>query len=144
MKKLLIILPALFFTLALNAQTEDIGKGKTFGNYKGTAIIIPDFGKNAKQIDVQRIISGMVAGKCTSDCCNRKLNACTIYIDLDGKIISVGTGDKGFTVPNEIVGRKIIVEGMDNTAANIRRRRPVNSKYQKDTQFVATGIMVAD
>jgi hypothetical protein len=143
MKKLLIILSALFFTLALNAQPEDINKGKTFGNYKATGIIIPDVDRKAKQIDVEKILTGMVAGKCTSDCCNRRRTPCTIYVDVEGKILSVGTADYGFTVPNEIIGHKIIVQGTDDVAA-IRKRRPLNSKYQKDIQFAATGILVLE
>lgn len=52
MKKLFLIIPVIFFGLAVSAQTEDevyIGKGKTFGNFKGTAIIIPDVGKTTKK-----------------------------------------------------------------------------------------------
>ena len=52
MKKLLLILPVLFLPLGINAQqTEDevyIGKGKTFGNYNGKEIIIPETARDDK------------------------------------------------------------------------------------------------
>ena len=60
MKKLLFILPVFFFTLAVNAQqTEDeLYIGKTFGNYKGTGIIIPDTDRNTKPINGQTTVTG--------------------------------------------------------------------------------------
>jgi len=65
MKKLLFILPVVFFTMALNAQqTEDevyVGKGKTFGNYKENGIIIPDTDRNIKPLTGQTL-TGIVTG----------------------------------------------------------------------------------
>lgn len=146
MKKLLIILPVLFLSLALGAQqTEDevyIGKGKTFGNYKGTGIIIPDFGRETKPISGQATITGMVLGICKKDCCNNKRTACSVDVKKDdGSTVTVGTKNSGFTVPKEIAGKTISVEGKDaSQISGGRKRRDV----QPGIQFAATGIMVIE
>ena len=145
MKKLQFILFALFLSLAMNAQqTEDevyIGKGKTFGNYKGTAIIIPDVGRNEKPTNRQTAITGIVVtvNWCEEDCL-------TILVKKDdGTTVTVGTKDNGFRVPKEIVGRKIIVEGIDaGQISGGRKRRDVKKDAQQDIQFAATGIKVID
>ncbi len=144
MKKLFFILPAFLFTLAANAQTEDevyIGKGKTFGNYKGTAIIIPDTDRKAKPINGQTAITGIVVkvGWCEEDCL-------TILVKKDdGTTVTVGTRDYGFTIPQKIVGRKIIIEGIDGgQISGGRKRREVKKDAQQDIQFAATGIKVID
>ena len=145
MKKLQFILFALFLSLAMNAQqTEDevyIGKGKTFGNYKGTAIIIPDVGRNEKPTNRQTAITGIVVtvNWCEEDCL-------TILVKKDdGTTVTVGTRDNGFTVPQKIVGRKIIIEGIDGgQISGGRKRRDVKKDAQQDIQFAATGIKVID
>ena len=145
MKKLLLILPVFFFTSALNAQqTEDevyIGKGKTFGNYKGIGIIIPDTDRKAKPINGQTTVTGIVVkvGWCEEDCL-------TILVKKDdGTTVTVGTRDYGFTIPQKIVGRKIIIEGIDGgQISGGRKRRDVKKDAQQDIQFAATGIMVID
>ena len=145
MKKLRLILPVFFFTIALNAQqTEDevyIGKGKTFGNYKGIGIIIPDTDRKAKPINGQTAVTGIVVkvGWCEEDCL-------TILVKKDdGTTVTVGTRDYGFTVPQKIVGRKIIIEGIDGgQISGGRKRRDVKKDAQQDIQFAATGIKVID
>lgn len=143
MKKLLFILTILSFTLTLNAQqTEDevhIGsypKGKTFGNYKGS---------DSKPIDGQKSITGQVVGICKKDCCNNRRTSCSVNVKNNDGIIIIGTTDYGLTIPKEILGHTIIVEGRD--AGNIsggRKRRDVKKEYQKDIQVAATGIIVID
>ena len=139
MKKLLFILPVFFFTLTVNAQqTEDQPQiGKTFGNYKGIGIIIPDVGRPTKPINGQTTVTGIVVkvGWCEDDCL-------TILVKKDdGTTVTIGTKDYGFTVPKEIVGKRIIIEGIE-PAKLIRERRTVKKDYQKDIQFAATGIKV--
>lgn len=147
MKKLLFILPAILFTLAVNAQqTEDevyIGKGKTFGNYKGTGIIIPDVDFNAKPIKRISKITGMVVGACKEDCCNNKRTSCSLTVQYGDSLVTIGAGDYGLIIPKNIVGKNIIIEGMDRRLP-IRDRRNVNNNYQKDIQFAATGIKVIE
>jgi hypothetical protein len=142
MKKLLLILPIFLLTLAVNAQTEDevyIGKGKTFGNYKG--IIIPETDRNAKPIKTPTTITGMVVTVvwCEEDCLKMTVKK------EDGTTVIIGTKDNGFTVPKKIVGRKIIVEGMDSgQISGGRKRKDLKKDAQQDIQFAATGIKVID
>lgn len=153
MKKLLSILPVIFLSFALHAQqTEDevfVGKGKTFGNYKGTAIIIPDIDKTAKK---QKTDQTSVTGTVISSGLVTRMDSLTdkrvaLYSfnlkKADGTIVTVGTKDNGFTVPKEIVGKTITVEGIDQVSF-IRKRKTVNTDYQKEIQFVATGIKVIE
>ncbi len=135
MKKLLIILPVFFFALAVNAQqTEDdiyVGKGKTFGNYKGTDI------RNVKPIKGQINITGTVVKVdwCEDDCL-------TVWVKKnDGTIVSVGTKDYGFTIPKAIVGKRIIIEGID-PAKLISEKKTLKREFQKDIQFAATGLRI--
>ena len=148
MKKLRFILPGLFLSLVLNAQqTEDevhVGsypKGKTFGNYKGTSIIIPETDRNAKPTNRQTAVTGIVVkvGWCEEDCL-------TILVKKDdGTTVTIGTRDNGFTVPKEIKGHTIIVEGKDaGQISGGRKRRDVIKDAQQDIQFAATGIKVID
>lgn len=135
MKKLLQILPLILFTLAVSAQqTEDdiyVGKSRTFGNYRGTDI------KTAKPMKGQSIITGTVVKVdwCEEDCL-------TVWVKKDdGTIISVGTKDYGFTVPKKIVGKRIIIEGIES-AKLIIEKKTVKKEYQKDIQIAATGIRI--
>lgn len=145
MKTLLFILSTLFLPLIINAQqTEDevyIGKGKTFGNYKGIGIIIPDVGRKAKPVNGQTTVTGIVVkvGWCEEDCL-------TILVKKDdGSTVTVGTKDYGFTVPQKIVGRKIIVEGIDaGQISGGRKRKDIKKDAQQDIQFAATGIKIID
>ncbi len=152
MKKLLFILPAFFFTLAVNAQSEDevfVGKGKTFGNYKGTGIIIPDFDKTEKKpMTEQTIVTGLViSGGLVSRMdllTDKRVSLYSFNLKkADGTMVTIGTRDNGFTVPKEIVGKTISVEGIDLVSFP-RRRKTVNTDYQKEIQFAATGIKIID
>ena len=135
MKKLLFILPVFFLALTVNAQqTEDdvyVGKGKTFGNYKGTEI------RNTKPVKGQLNITGTVVKVdwCEDDCM-------TMWVKKDdGTIVSVGTKDYGFTIPKSIVGKKIIIEGID-PAKLITKKKTLKREFQKDIQFAATGLRI--
>jgi hypothetical protein len=150
MKKLLFILSVFFFTLAVNGQTEDevyIGKGKTFGNFKGIGIIIPDVDKTAKPVNGQTTVTGIVirgiARGGVQDSLTNKRGGYSSF-DLkknDGTIVTVGTRDNGFTVPRVIVGKTITIEGLDLVGMG-RRRKTINKDYQQDIQFAATGIKI--
>jgi len=133
MKKLLITLSVFFISLAINAQqTEDdiyVGKSKTFGNYRGT-----DIGYS-KPIKGQSIVSGTVikVSWCEEDCLT------LLVKQADGTTITVGTKDNGFKVPKGIIGKKIIIEGID-PAKRIVDKKSVKQTYQTDIQFAASGI----
>ena len=135
MKKLLFILPVFFLALTMNAQqTEDdvyVGKGKTFGNYKGADT------RNTKPVKGQINITGTVVKVdwCEDDCL-------TVWVKKDdGTIVSVGTKDYGFTVPKNIVGKRIAIEGIE-PAKLIPEKKTLKREYQKDIQFAATGIRI--
>ena len=135
MKKLLFILPVFFLALTMNAQqTEDdvyVGKGKTFGNYKGADT------RNTKPVKGQINITGTVVKVdwCEDDCL-------TVWVKKDdGTIVSVGTKDYGFTVPKNIVGKRIAIEGIE-PAKLIPEKKILKKEYQKDIQIAATGIRI--
>ena len=135
MKKLLFILPVFFFAFTVNAQqTEDdvyVGKGKTFGRFNGTV------NRNTIPVKGQLNITGTVVKVdwCEDDCL-------TMWVKKDdGTIVSVGTKDYGFTIPKSIVGKRIIIEGID-PAKLITEKKTLKREYQKDIQFAATGIRI--
>lgn len=135
MKKLLFILTVFSFCLTVNAQqTEDdvyVGKGKTFGNYRGTDI------KTTKPIKGQTLITGTVIKVewCEEDCM-------TMWVKKDdGTTVLVGTKDYGFKVPKDIVGKRINIEGVESATLR-RERNTVKKEYQKDIQIAATGVRV--
>ena len=135
MKKLLFILPVFFLALTVNAQqTEDdvyVGKGKTFGRFNGTD------NRNTIPVKGQLSITGTVVkvGWCEEDCL-------TMWVKKDdGTIVSVGTKDYGFTIPKSIVGKKIIIEGID-PAKLITKKKTLKREFQKDIQFAATGLRI--
>ena len=134
MKKLLFILPVVFFTLALNAQqTEDeVYIGKKYGNFKGTGIIIPE---TDKPFTGDLTITGTVVGTCRGRCDSLKVQK------ADGTFVIVGTRDNRFTLPSNIVGKKIIIKGIypETRVSEIRNPR---TNYQKNIQFGASGIKV--
>ena len=135
MKKLLQVLPLIFYVVIANAQqTEDdiyVGKSRTFGNYRGTDIT------TAKQMKGQLTITGIVVKVdwCEDDCL-------TVWVKKDdGSTVSVGTKDYGFTVPKKIVGKRIIIEGIE-PAKYIAENKTLKKQYQKDIQIAATGIRI--
>ncbi len=139
MKKLLFILPVLLLSLGLKAQqTEDeVYVGKKYGNYKGTGIIIPDTDRKGKPDNGPVTLTGIVV---KVDWCEEDCRTITVKKD-DGTTVIVGTRDNNFTVPKKLVGKKIIIEGID-PAMRIRERKPIKPDYQKNIQFAASGIIV--
>lgn len=146
MKHLLLIFTVFVLTYTVNAQgtqTEDevyVGKGKTFGKYNGTGIIIPDFDRKEKQTTVPRLITGVVMsvsiGREDTLTDKRGFNFITLRKD-DGTIVTIGTRDNAFTIPRTIVGRTITIDG--SLVAGGRKRRG-----QQEIQYAATGIKVLD
>lgn len=137
MKKLVQILPLILFAAMVNAQqTEDdiyVGKSRTFGNYRGADI------STVKQMKGQVIVAGTVVKVdwCKEDCL-------TVWVKKDdGSTVSVGTKDYGFTVPKKIVGKRIIIEGIE-PAKYIPEKKAVKKEYQKGIQIVATGVRILD
>jgi hypothetical protein len=137
MKKLVQILPLILFAAMVNAQqTEDdiyVGKSRTFGNYRGETI------STVKQMKGQVIVAGTVVKVdwCEEDCL-------TVWVKKDdGSTVSVGTKDYGFTVPKKIVGKRIIIEGIE-PAKYVAGKKAVKKEYQKGIQIAATGVRILD
>lgn len=152
MKKLLFLLPLFLLALAVNAQPEDeiyIGKGKTFGNNKENGIIIPDWDRNARTVKGLTKVSGVVAnirggGSSPDTLTERRGGFYSFDLKLDdGTLVTIGVKDNEFTVPRSIVGRQIIIEGIDPRSL-VRNKRDVNKNPQQNIQFLATGIKVID
>jgi hypothetical protein len=125
----------------LSAQTEDevyIGKGKTFGNYK-SGNIRPVNGQ-INPVSGLKTMTGTIVSGCKRDCCNRKSTFCFIDIQTADSLVRIGTRDNGFSVPKDMVGQKIVVEGTETTKLG-RERRP-RKDVQNDVQFTATGVKV--
>jgi len=83
-------------------QTEDeVYIGKKYGNFKGTAIIIPDTDK-PKPVNGPTAVTGIVlrVSWCEEDCLTILLKK------ADGSTLTIGTKDYGFKVPQKLVGKK--------------------------------------
>lgn len=145
MKKLLFILTIVTLNLAAYAQqTEDnihTGKAITYGNYLGTPIDSPKPISNpdtkVKPTNGSSTLTGIVVkvGWCEDDCIIFWLKK------DDGTTVAVGTKDSGFTVPKKIVGKRILIEGIDS-ARRMPEKTKMKTVYQKDIQFAASGIIV--
>jgi hypothetical protein len=136
MKKIVIFISAMILAINSNAQqTEDDpsvgGSWRTFGKYQGTEA------KNLKPMKGQITINGRVVNVswCEEDCL-------TILVKTnDGKMLTIGTKDNAFSVPKDLSGKKIIVEGIDLAKIN-NDKKSVKKEYQKDIQVAAIGIKV--
>lgn len=108
MKKLLFILRLLFLTLALHArQTEDeVYIGKKYVNYKGTGITIPDIDRKVKPVNGQATITGIVV---KVDWCEEDCRTILVKKD-DGTTVIVGTRDYSFTVPKNLLAKKLLLK----------------------------------
>jgi hypothetical protein len=137
MKKLLFILPVIFFSLVVNAQgtqTEDeVYVGRKFGNYRSA---------DTRPIDGQQTITGVVtrgaAGNGVQDSLKDGRGGLSLFNlkKADGTVLTIGTRDNGFTVPRTIEGHTISIQGKDAGQISGRKRR--------DFQFAATGILILD
>jgi hypothetical protein len=137
MKKIFVLLPVLFLALTgvAQTQTEDDasvgGKSKTFGKYRGID------SKNLTLVKGQTIITGTVINVswCEEDCF-------TILVKTNtGNLVTVGTKDYAFSVPKQITGKKISIEGIE-LAKLIINKKAEKKQYQKDIQIAATGIKI--
>ncbi|MFI5133085.1 MAG: hypothetical protein ACHQEB_02060 [Chitinophagales bacterium] len=138
MKKILFILPVMFFTIALNAQNMDVGVsvGSKYGKYKG-------FDKNAKEnpLNGETTITGLVVNLGAINCIYNKCTTNSVMVKLaDGTLLNVGTSDYSFSLPRNIFDKNIIVEGMDMRIPSEKRNPRI--QYQYGVQFAASGILV--
>jgi hypothetical protein len=151
MKKLLLIISLFIFCASINAQqTEDdihVGgspKGKTFGDYKAPAIIIPDVDRTPKPAPVtltgivlrSRIMKGGDADSLKGK--NGALVAFDLKLD-DGSLIRIGTSDYGFHVPRNIIGHRITLQAVSARGLKTGKEK---KNYQQQIEYAATGLKV--
>ncbi len=136
MKKLQFIVAVLFLSLqGIAQQTEDDpsvgGHSRTFGKFKGTPAA------NLNTLKGQVLITGTVISVswCEEDCL-------TVLVKTNtGNIVSIGTKDNAFSVPKNIAGKKITIEGYEQAKLTINKKVDKNQR-QKDIQVAATGIKI--
>ena len=157
MKKLL--LPAiLLMGLALNAQQKEkipAAKGVVYGQVSKneTAAIAPDEIK-AKLVDNQ--YEGLVKAKVVEVC---KAEGCWIKVQKnDGTTMMVRAKDHAFLMPENIVGKTVLIEGaatVKEVSEEMRRHYAEDAGKskkeiasikgsEKDVQFAARGVKVLD
>ena len=137
MKKLLIFLPVLLVTLVSSAQykVDPIRVGTKYGNFRGY-----ENDTKTKPAVGELTVTGTIVSTGEQNCINNKctVNSITIKTNNSTSLI-IGTKDYGFVLPGNIVGIKIIAEGID-PANRDHEKRGEDKTYQKDIQFAATGI----
>ncbi|HJW16743.1 MAG TPA: DUF4920 domain-containing protein [Flavisolibacter sp.] len=157
MKKLL--LPAiLLMCLALNAQEKEkvqAAKGVVYGQVstEESAAIAPDDIK-AKLVDNQ--YEGLVKAKVVEVC---KAEGCWIKVQKkDGTAMMVRARDHAFLMPENIVGKTVLIQGaatVKEVSEEMRRHYAEDAGKskkeiarikgaEKDVQFAASGVKVLD
>ena len=157
MKKILFSLLVLA-TLSAHAQHDDIkpaAKGVVYGeaiSAQGTAVSPADV--QAKLVN--NAFEGKVTGKVTEVC---KSMGCWIKLKkADGTTLMVKSKDHGFFMPQNLVGKTVVVEG----TASVKEVSEAKRKHlaedagkskaeikkikgaQKEVQFIASGVEVLD
>jgi len=118
MKKLLTLLAASFLCLAVFAQ-EDAEKGVVYGEVKDQkAISINELDGKLKKDKYE----GAVTGKVTEVC---QAMGCWIKVEkADGTTVLVKAADHGFTMPKNIVGKEVMIDGK-------AERKEISEKQRK-------------
>jgi len=119
MKRLLTLLAASLFTVAVYAQ-EDAAKGVVYGEVKENqpTISINDLDGNLKKDKYE----GAVTGKVTEVC---QAMGCWIKVEkADGSTVLVKAADHGFTMPKNIVGKEVMIDGK-------AERKEISEKQRK-------------
>ena len=157
MKKLLFSLLVLA-TVSAHAQNDEIkpaAKGVVYGeaiSAQGTAVSPADV--QAKLVN--NAFEGKVTGKVTEVC---KSMGCWIKLEkADGTSLMVKSKDHGFFMPQNLVGKTVVIEGTASVKEVTEAKRKHlaedagKSKAEikkikgdvKEVQFIATGVEVLD
>lgn len=106
MKQLLLIIGAVIFSIAVKAQ-ESAQSGTIYGEVKdkGEVVSIDKLEPALKENKYSGKISGKVVEVCQAMGCWVKLQK------TDGTTILVNAKDHSFTMPKDIVGKEVVVEG---------------------------------
>ena len=106
MKKVLSFIIAVLFSLVSIAQKPAVS-GVVYGEVKdkGQVVSIDKLESNLKENKYEGKITGKVVEVCQAMGCWVKLEK------ADGSTVLVNAKDHGFTMPKDIVGKKVIVDG---------------------------------
>lgn len=106
MKILLLIAGAVVFSIAVKAQEAAVS-GAVYGKVKdkGEAISIDDLASALKENRYEGKVSGKVVEVCQAMGCWIKLQK------ADGSTILIRSKEHSFTVPKDIVGKEVVVDG---------------------------------
>lgn len=109
MKQLILFLVAFGFSFIVNAQ-ESAASGVVYGEVKdkGEMVSIDKLESSLKENKYNGKVTGKVVEVCQAMGCWVKLQK------TDGSTILVKAKDHGFTMPKDIVGKNVIVEGEAN------------------------------
>ncbi len=157
MKKILFSL-LVMATVSAHAQNDDIkpaAKGVVYGeaiSAQGTAVSPADVQSKL----VNNTFEGKITGKVTEVC---KSMGCWIKIEKgDGTALMVKSKDHGFFMPQNLVGKTVVIEG----TASVKEVTEAKRKHlaedagkskaeikkikgsEKEVQFIAKGIEVLD
>ena len=109
MKQLILFFVAFGFSFIINAQ-ESAASGVVYGEVKdkGEMVSIDKLESSLKENKYNGKVTGKVIEVCQAMGCWVKLQK------TDGSTILVKAKDHGFTMPKDIVGKNVIVEGEAN------------------------------
>ena len=109
MKQLILFFVAFGFSFIINAQ-ESAASGVVYGEVKdkGDLVSIDKLESSLKENKYSGKVTGKVIEVCQAMGCWVKLQK------TDGSTILVKAKDHGFTMPKDIVGKNVIVEGEAN------------------------------
>ena len=109
MKQLILFLVAFGFSFIVNAQ-ESAASGVVYGEVKdkGEMVSIDKLESSLKENKYNGKVTGKVVEVCQAMGCWVKLQK------TDGSTILVKAKDHGFTMPKDIVGKNVIVDGEAN------------------------------
>lgn len=109
MKQLILFFVAFGFSFIVNAQ-ESAASGVVYGEVKdkGEMVSIDKLESSLKENKYNGKVTGKVVEVCQAMGCWVKLQK------TDGSTILVKAKDHGFTMPKDIVGKNVIVEGEAN------------------------------
>ncbi len=158
MKKLLLF-SVLFIAITANAQDADAIKPAAKGVVYGTTVIESDDVIPVSDLESKMTnggYQGKVSGKVTEVC---KTMGCWIKIEkADGTALMVKSKEHGFFMPQDLVGRNVVIEGTASVkevsedkrkhfAEDAGKSKEEIKKIKgsvKEVQFVASGVKVVD
>lgn len=158
MKKLLLS-SALFIAITANAQDADAIKPAAKGVVYGTTVIETDNVIKVSDLESKMtngVYQGKISGKVTEVC---KTMGCWIKIEkADGSAMMVKSKEHAFFMPQDLVGRTVVIEGTasEKVVSEDKRKHFAEdagkSKEEikkikgsvKEVQFIASGIKVID